>query len=156
MMTQTNWKPVVGYENSYHVSDHGEVKSKLSGKTLRPNRSKNGLRVALYDNGIPKIFPVRTLVLAAFVGPCPANHWPVNVDGDDENNHLSNLKYQSRSNYLRENMTGTVKLSPSEIDEIIDRIKQNESRTSIAQLMGVSDSTISRLWSDYEHQQSSS
>ena len=155
-MTQTNWKPVVGYENSYLVSDQGDIKSKLTGRLLRPNRSKNGLRVALYDNGIPKIFPVRTLVLTAFVGTCPVNHWPVNIDGDDNNNALSNLKYQSRRNYLRENMTGTVKLSPSEIDEIIDRIKQNESKTSIAQLMGVSVATISRVWSDYEQQQSSS
>lgn len=153
-MTQTNWKAVVGYENSYSVSDKGEIKSKLSGKSLSPNRSKNGLRVALYDNGIPKIFPVRSLVLAAFVGPCPANHWPVNVDGNDENNHLSNLKYQSRSDYLRTNMTGTVKLSKSEKEEIIDRIKSGESKTSVAALMGVSVPTISRLWSEYEHQQS--
>ena len=154
MTTPPNWKPVVGYENSYSVSDKGEIKSKLSGKVLRPNNSKNGLRVALYDNGIPKIFPVRSLVLAAFVGPCPANHWPVNVDGNDENNALSNLKYQSRSDYLRTNMIGTVKLSNSEKEEIIDRIKSGESKTSIAALMGVSVSRISTLWSEYEHEQS--
>jgi DNA invertase Pin-like site-specific DNA recombinase len=76
----------------------------------------------------------------------------VNIDGDENNNALSNLKYQSRSDYLRENMSGTVVLSKSEVAEIIDRISNGESKTSVAQLMGVSVPTISRLWSEYEQE----
>lgn len=78
--THETWRPVVGHEGSYEVSDQGNVRSldrttirnghvhKLRGKVLVPVRaSEYGyLRVSL-GRGKPQF--VHRLVAAAFIGP---------------------------------------------------------------------------------------
>lgn len=109
--TPEEWRPVVGYEGLYEVSDHGSVRSldrevKYSnggvrihrGRMLRPDRHRNGrLQVCLYRNGKGPQHMVHRLVLEAFVGPCPPGMIGCHWDDDPDNNHVSNLRWDTIS-----------------------------------------------------------
>ena len=109
------WKPVPGYEGSYEVSSTGLVRScsrsvrgpgghakRIAGTVLSPSTSKTGYkRVTLYKDGRQKTFGVHQIVLAAFVGPAPAGTETCHNDGNPANNHLENLRYDTkRANQL--------------------------------------------------------
>ena len=98
-----NWKFIPGFEESYEVSDTGEVRScdrvsggrKYVGKTLRPSTSKRGYkRVNLHKGGAaPRTYTVHTAVLEAFVGPRPEGLVCRHLDGDPSNNKVGNLEW---------------------------------------------------------------
>jgi hypothetical protein len=105
-----NWKPIPGYENSYEVSDHGNVRSLwrevkygrhgqtiYKGRELKQTRTKNGyLSVKLSTHDGPKTAYVHHLVLRAFVGERPFTIERSEIrhlDGHKRNNRLSNLCY---------------------------------------------------------------
>ena len=106
-MSKEIWKPVVGYEGSYEVSNNGRIFSiprlnsrgfSRRGRFLKPAPDTSGhLQVGLSRNGIQSRKAVHRLVLEAFVGPCPpgmeACHW----DDDPTNNRLENLRWDTRS-----------------------------------------------------------
>lgn len=90
------WRPVVGYEGRYEVSDAGDVRSLLrGGRMLSRNRLSMGYRsVRLTKTGVPPLeVKVHRLVLEAFVGPLPEGMVTRHLDGDHLNNELSNLAY---------------------------------------------------------------
>ena len=86
------WKPIPNHEN-YFVSDDGRVRNskgrELSGRDI----GSGHLQVALYTNGKRHDRQVHRMVLAAFVGPCPAGMEVRHLNGDPGDNRLSNLKY---------------------------------------------------------------
>jgi len=88
------WKPVVGYEGLYQVSDFGEVISlnyKHTGQSrvLKPMKDRKGyLNVNLYKNGKKKRQLVHRLVAQAFIDN-PDNLPEVNhIDENKENNKV--------------------------------------------------------------------
>ena len=103
------WRDVAGYEGFYQVSDQGRVRSvsrvvphkrygsmKLKGRILRPGPCGSGhVQVVLCKDGVKRYALVHRLVLASFVGPCPAGkeclHGPAGVS----DNSVSNLKWGS-------------------------------------------------------------
>ncbi len=107
------WKPVVGYEGSYEVSNLGRVRSldrivpvnsgkgpnrtymkRLRGKVLALQKHPGGYRqVALCG----RIYLVHDLVLQAFVGPRPPGKEGCHNDSDKRNNALSNLRYDTHT-----------------------------------------------------------
>lgn len=106
------WRPVTGYEGHYSVSSHGRVRSETqvivrgngrpyrrAGRILRQmTHYKSGhMRVTLRRCGIQETADVHRLVLAAFVGPCPTGMETLHWDDVPSNNHLSNLRYGTRS-----------------------------------------------------------
>ena len=101
------WVPVPGYEGIYSVSDQGQVLSHartnslghpVHEKTLTLTPNKRGhLRVSLSKNGRLYVALVHQIVLEAFVGPRPEKQEVRHLDGNPENNHLSNLRYGTRS-----------------------------------------------------------
>lgn len=97
MTTQERWLPVVGYEGLYEVSDAGRVRNSKTRNTLSLGRKRCGrLQVGLRSPGRQRRwFLVHRLVLLAFVGPQPAGmeccHW----DGDQSNNRLENLRWDT-------------------------------------------------------------
>ncbi len=111
------WKPVVGYEGLYEISDQGRVSSceksdsrghKRKRKILRPHwvygQSSRYLRIGLNRPGErQRKHLVHRLVLEAFVGPCPdgfeSRHYP---DHDTANNALANLSWTTRSQNARD------------------------------------------------------
>ena len=109
--TPETWKPVVGYEGYYEVSDHGRVRSvdrisknknghlrRLSGQTRKTWKNKDGYpSVTLKVNGVQSNHYVHRLVLLAFVGQPPEGAEGCHNDGDRTNSHLENLRWDTRS-----------------------------------------------------------
>lgn len=91
------WRPVVGFEELYKVSDRGRVYSVRTGKFLKAGMNRRHRHVALCDGGEGKSYRVHRLVMAAFVGPCPDGLEVRHLDDDPDNNHLTNLVYGTRS-----------------------------------------------------------
>lgn len=102
--SKRRWRPVVGYEGRYEVSDHGEVRSLDYMHTgqpqlLTPVRYKKYHRVWLYDGETEtrKRRTVHRMVAEAFI-PNPENKPTVNhEDGNTHNNHWKNLKWATHS-----------------------------------------------------------
>ena len=111
------WKPVVGYEGFYEVSDLGRVRSldreivterggtpfryRMKGQIIVPHERKHGyLAVCLYGkeskNGRFRQESVHRMVAEAFL-PNPNRYSEVNhIDEDKQNNVLSNLEWCDR------------------------------------------------------------
>lgn len=106
------WRPVVGYEGAYEVSDLGRVRSldridsrgnRAWGRLLRADPQASGhLRVALCVEGKARRLFVHKLVLDAFVGPCPVGMETCHNDGDPTNNAVSNLRWDTKSANARD------------------------------------------------------
>lgn len=107
------WRPVVGYEGNYEVSDWGRIRS------IRRRRVKGGLKktrlnnrgylvTGLYWMGRERTRHVHALVMEAFVGPRPAGIEVRHLDGDPTNAALTNLAYgTSAENKLDQVRHGT-------------------------------------------------
>ncbi len=94
------WKPVVGFEGLYEVSDFGRVRSRhRSGECiLRQQPVPSGHKVVdLRNRGIRAMSKIHRLVLEAFVGPAPAGTEGCHCDGDPSNNALANLRWDTRA-----------------------------------------------------------
>lgn len=105
------WRPVLGWEGLYEVSNQGRVRSvnrvaksrpgvtrAIKGKVLRPRVSKGGyLVVWLYDDGNRREQPTSRLVCAAWHGPCPPGMECRHLDDDKSNNTPANLRWGTRS-----------------------------------------------------------
>lgn len=101
MEAQEIWKPVVGYEGFYEVSDFGRVKSLprkgAKGGMLKPYPNEQGyLKIDLYKNGKKRIHKVHQLIMRAFVGECPDGYEVDHYDWNPKNNSLGNLSYQPK------------------------------------------------------------
>lgn len=101
--THEEWRPVVGHEGLYEVSNRGHVRSvagaqslggrRLSGKVLKPRPTPKGyLRVQIRGCD----YYIQRLVLEAFVGPCPEGMEACHHDSDRSNNWVSNLRWDTR------------------------------------------------------------
>ena len=98
-MKKEFWKPVLGYEGHYQVSNFGRVKSIRFGKEriLKPFTNKDGyLLVTLSKNGTHKKFQVHRLVALHFL-PNPDNLPEVNHKDENKlNNNAENLEWCNR------------------------------------------------------------
>jgi hypothetical protein len=103
-----NWKPVVGYEGIYEISDFGRVKRIAGwsdGRKTKPvgilslSPKRKYARVILHNKAIgkQKQYLVHRLVLAAFVGPIPFGHEVNHKNGQKHDNRLENLEYITHS-----------------------------------------------------------
>lgn len=103
------WRPVVGYEGRYEVSNYGGIKRVCGGKgtkrpILSPVMSLIGYRVVVLSHGTiatRKRLYVHRLVAAAFIGPCPDRFTVNHIDHNKENNHPSNLEYVTQLDNTR-------------------------------------------------------
>lgn len=95
------WKDIEDYPN-YQVSNFGQVKNKLTCKTLRPGLGGVGyLTVSLYKNHKAITKNVHELVANAFLGKRPDGMTINHKDGNKVNNKLSNLEIVSYSKNLK-------------------------------------------------------
>lgn len=111
-MTAETWKPIVGFEGFYEVSDHGRVRSldRVIRHSQGGDRLKKGAllrvspmpvsgypRVSLHKEGKEKTALVHNLVLEAFVGPRPQGNDACHLDGTRTNNCVCNLRWDTRT-----------------------------------------------------------
>lgn len=111
-----SWRPVTGFEQSYEISDRGNLRSKdrhtLNGKgglvlwrsqDIKPYLDRNGhVQYNLYRNSRVTKIQAHRAVLEAFVGPAPAGHECCHRDGDPGNNSVENLYWGTRSDNMRD------------------------------------------------------
>lgn len=107
MSPTETWRPVVGFEGLYEVSDHGRLRSLdrmathkngrrrlYRGRVLAPKRHPGGYVSAMLSRGGERqYFLVHAIVLGAFVGPRPDGHEGCHWNGDKADNRLSNLRW---------------------------------------------------------------
>lgn len=133
-MKQIEWKPVVGYEGLYEVSNYGQVKKMYDSKNqyekgyiLNPSINQNGYyMVGLYKAKIRKNVNVHRILALAFIEnplnkPC-VNH----IDGNKLNNSLDNLEWSTYSeNNKHAFYMGLNRVTHNNINSINSMIKAN-------------------------------
>jgi hypothetical protein len=94
------WRIVAGFDN-YSVSNLGSVRNDTTQRILRPQTvGGDYLQVRLYDRSSWSAHYVHKLVATAFLGD--SNGFDVDhIDRNRQNNHVSNLRYCSRSDNNR-------------------------------------------------------
>lgn len=89
------WKSCPSFPK-YQASNYGRVRrfGKASDKTLQQRVIQQGYAVVTISiSGKTFVRMVHVLVLDAFVGPKPHQHFVQHIDGDKLNNTLDNLRY---------------------------------------------------------------
>ena len=124
------WKDIPGYEGLYQISDHGNVRN--NNKVLRYNMRGCYRQTTLSKNGVYKYFTIHRLVALVFL-PNPDNFPQVDhIDRDTFNNHISNLRWVSRSqNQENRGMQSNNKLGEQHICLDRNRYKVNIKRDGI-------------------------
>lgn len=105
-------------------------------------------RVYLSHDGHGRTVNVHRLVLITFVGPCPDGMQCRHLDGNQTNNHVSNLAWGTKSQNERDkNRHGTVglKLTTTDVLEIRRRAANGESQSDIAKDFLVHVANVSRI-----------
>lgn len=106
--THEQWRPVVGFEGSYEVSNHGRVRSlpryvnskycqrRIPGKILTPFAKTYGHLAVHLSAGKRRVNRhIHRLVMEAFVGPCPDGMECCHNNGDASDNRLTNLRWDT-------------------------------------------------------------
>ena len=159
------WLPVIGYENIYEISSLGRVKrvtscpGSASGRILRPFVGTCIYpRIGLSRDKKRQKHLIHRLVLAAFVGPCPAGMESCHNDGNVNNSSLENLRYDtpknnykdrlSHGNVVRGERHGKSKLTELQVLKIRE---STDPITDLARLHGVTPPIIinikkRRIW----------
>lgn len=165
MTAQEQWRPVVGYEQHYEVSDQGRVRrigaatGARPGRVLKNQAASNGYqRIKLAVAGRNRDYSIHVLVLEAFVCPRPAGKEVNHINSDRKDNRIANLEWVTSSENKRHAHRyglATVprlkgednprsKLTNAQVAEIRDRFCD---ATRLAAEYGVSRSTINRVLS---------
>lgn len=159
-----HWKPVVGYEGLYEVSDLGRVRSlynkrtRLGGGILCQGWCKSYPMVSLRKNKKSRTHTVHPLVLTAFVGPRPDGLQGCHNNGEATDNRLKNLRWDTRAanfadmarhgsriGVVRGAKNPKAKLNDAVIPVIRQRRKAGEQLWAIARDYGVNDRSIAMI-----------
>lgn len=112
---EERWRAVPEWEEVYEVSDLGRVRSldrvthdgkHVHGRVIKPFVMPSGhLRVGLRCNGVNRTLKVHRLVLLAFIGPGAPGTEVLHRDGHPANNALANLRWGTKSENVRDQVT---------------------------------------------------
>ncbi|MFH5231920.1 NUMOD4 motif-containing HNH endonuclease [Antrihabitans spumae] len=115
-MSAEEWRPVIGWDGYYEVSNHGRVRSvsrvvphaakvavSVRPRPLKQTPNARGyMQVGLARNRTHRTSKVHALVLSAFVGPCPVGMEGCHEDGNPANNQLDNLRWGTHSSNVKD------------------------------------------------------
>lgn len=102
------WKPVVGFEDYYHVSDLGRVKrvkavpGTRAGKILKPYPQNGYPSITLAIDGVDHLVYIHHLVCQTFIGPIPAGMHVHHKNGIKTDNRPCNLELLTPTFHLRQ------------------------------------------------------
>lgn len=166
---EEEWRPVVGFEDRYEVSNLGRVKSvarivvhkngfeqKIRERIRAISNNVNGYKaVTLNFEGKGYRRLVSHMVAEAFIGPRPSGMEVSHENGRLEDNAWDNLKYrtkQSNEDLKKEHGTYAygdrmpwAKLKNDDIPVIKSLVAAGESCLEVAEKYSVSETTISRI-----------
>jgi hypothetical protein len=161
------WKPVLGYEDCYEISNFGVVRSITrynpksnrwyESRIMKTRLDKDGyVIVGLTKDGKMKMNKVHRLVISTFTNEdldLQVNH----IDGNKQNNNLDNLEWCTCSeNQLHAHKIGlksqqgrknnASKLTEQDVIEICDFFRYTKFKVKeIAELYGVKPNTITNI-----------
>lgn len=170
-MTAEQWRPVVGHEGAYEVSDAGRVRSVdrewqqvsrwgglqrgfIRGRVLCRGHTLGGyVQVNLNSAGKGRSKTVHSIVLEAFVGPRPPNAEALHLNHDKADCSLANLKWGTRrenedakvaaGRTLRGEKSPVAKLTVAAIHAI--RARRGEPQQDLADEFGCTFGNISAI-----------
>lgn len=138
-------KCVVGYEGLYKIAEDGTIHNSISGRTVKHSRSNFGYSVVgLRKDGVARQFGVHRLVATTYIHK-EYDHYEVNhIDGNKQNNHVSNLEWVSRQDNLRHaSETGLKrKVKPELAKKIREEYNEYKNKSFIARKYGLSRNTV--------------
>lgn len=162
------WKAIPGWDGLYEVSNQGRVKSlrrtlpckestrsKGSKRTYQERIRKpmtnqcghKGIRLWRRAESRIEFFFIHRLVLLAFVGPCPEGMECCHNDGNPANNHLDNLRWDTKQANMKDQelhgvlrrggKNGMAKLTEAQVRKIRDEYAAGKSPSTIARKYGM-------------------
>jgi hypothetical protein len=167
---QQIWAPVPDYEGLYEVSNFGEVRSldrivphgkddhlrKRQGQLLKKLIDKqNRFRVSIYKNGIRNKVFVHYLVALAFLGKRNKGQMVCHNDGDEQNNRVDNLRYDTHKSNMEDMVkhnksarglkNGQAVVTPEQVLKIRELRKKGLFYREIAPQTGVHFETVANI-----------
>lgn len=158
------WRPVVGYEGAYEVSNQGRVRqagavrSNASGlRMMKQNLFKNGIHlyVGLCPGGrgnqntgkCQTKHPVHHLVAEAFLGPRPVGMVINHMDGFGFNNWAENLEYCTQTDNIRHARRTGLMVATLTVEQVRDirTAPPGVRNRDLARKHGVDDGQVSRI-----------
>ncbi len=148
------WRDAIGFEGFYKISDYGRILTVKTNTIKKLTIDKHDGRpyCCLWANNKQAQVRPHKLVLEAFVGKRPIGMECCHNDGNPQNNHLSNLRWDTAKNNhadkVRHGTTnrgencGTAKLTGIQVDAIRQDTRLHR---LIALDYGVRANTISRI-----------
>jgi len=176
MSNDEQWRPVLGFEGYYEVSDQGHVRSlartcysgagrvrKVKSRILIPQhdgRTRGGIgahtKVTLSIDAVATQRQVHILVLEAFVGLRPQGTETRHLNGLPDDNRLSNLCWgtpaENRADTLRHgtfprgSQRSTAKLTEAIVRDIRAAYASGAQINALARQYGVNHSTIQQMF----------
>lgn len=163
LLPEETWRDIPGYEGQYQASSLGRIrgleryieqtdrngrvqKRHVPGRILKPYGSRTGPYMKVTING--KKIRVHKLVTEAFFGPCPKGMEVLHSNGNARDNRISNLKYGTHSENVRETYSygGKQKtLFGEDTEQIRFGLRSGISCRELAAMYGVHYSTINRI-----------
>ena len=165
-MSTEVWKDIPGYEGEYQASNEGRIKSlerkavsknwytgepfyrTVPERILRPGRYCKGGHVSVILRKGTSGKPVHQLVMKTFIGEPPSGMEVLHINGVPTDNHLSNLRYGTRTeNILDVYRQGGRwrKLSLDDVEAIRFGLYCRIKGSKLARMFNVSPATISSI-----------
>lgn len=167
--TVEEWRPVVGWEGLYEVSDLGRVRTverrvnyaershRVPARVRALSHSHDGYVVMdLWRDSRPTRVKVHHLVLEAFVGPCPDRMECRHLNNIRDDNRPSNLAWGTVVENTEDRMVGGTQpigeahgcavLTEADVLEI-RALRGVMAGTAVARKYGMGHSTIYAIWS---------
>lgn len=147
------WKPCLGFEKYYEVSNTGKLRSIRRGKLMKLSLDKDGyLRTSFNVNTVCTNVFLHRLVAEAFHGRCPDNQVVRHLDGNTLNNFPDNLAFgtpkENSEDMLKHGTQakgitcGKSKLTDYEVLEIRRLHKLGVAQKALSKQFGVNQSNI--------------
>lgn len=139
----------LGHEH-YAVDDSGNVITLRKSRFMKPTRSKLGYMVVSLGGATKRTWKVHRLVMLAYKYKEGCEDMQVNhIDGNKENNHISNLEWcDSKHNNLHAIRTGLRPLqsvTEEQVHEICQLFEQDWRNCDIAKAMNVDPSVVANI-----------
>jgi len=162
-MENEQWKPVVGFEGYYEVSNAGRIRriapggaAKVGGIRKFSTNAGGYYWVSLCKNGTQENHSVHRIVCRAFNGPPPDGRpFAAHRDGTRTNNAAANLYWASPRQNARDAMrhgrtlrgvrSPRAKLTEEDARKALRLKKTGMLNREIASLFGVATNTVSRI-----------
>ncbi|MFA5166611.1 MAG: HNH endonuclease [Candidatus Paceibacterota bacterium] len=142
----TEWRTIPGFDNAYVVSSDGEVYSAYKRDTLNINYNKqDGYGRVCINHNVMLIHRVVAMAFLDLKDGYNINH----IDGDKQNNRLSNLEAVTQSEnaiHCAYHISGLTKAKqPPDKNTVIELHNNGYGYGKIAKMMGVSKTTIRNI-----------